>query len=452
MFKYVIFATHKPLLEREVDKIDEFMNFKSYYTALILLMLSVGMANAREVRTEIGFDFRVGSIVVDTLYRENSVSLRNLDHLLQQIHRDSTLTIKEVRFCGTASPEGNSELNRKLSRGRLSAIENLIRHKIQLPDSIITHDDNYISWEHLKEQVQSSSLTRKDAILQILNEEGKLVKYGNRGAMIDLRVLKLQRISGGSEWRKMQRQYFASMRNACALFVTVQKETPHNLSPITKIYAEAADTTAVTPLIPVTADTAVILKEEITTEAFDIDLQYPARRLSVKTNALGWALSVANAAVEIDLSEHWSFTLPVYWSAMNYFCSEWKFRTLSFQPEVRYHFKPDNGGWFVGTHFGISWYNISTGGSYRTQDHDGNSPAIGGGLSAGYKMPLFGSRRWQLEFTLGLGVYSLHQDKFDNRRNGLLVRTEKKTYVGPDQLSVSLSYFFDLGKQKGGHR
>ncbi len=56
-----------------------------------------------------------------------------------------------------------------------------------------------------------------------------------------------------------------------------------------------------------------------------------------------------------------------------------------------------------------------------------------------------------MEFSIGAGAYKLHYDKFRNYHNGLLANTEKKTYIGIDQVSVSLSYTFDL-KRKGGVR
>ena len=171
-------------------------------------------------------------------------------------------------------------------------------------------------------------------------------------------------------------------------------------------------------------------------------------------NALGWALAIANAAVEIDLCKHWSFNLPVYYSAWDYFSETVKFRTFAVQPEIRYWFSTKenrNNGWFAGGHFGLAYYNIATNGEYRTQDHDGTSPALGGGLAVGYRMPISKNNRWKMEFSIGAGVYKLHHDKFRNYHNELLVYTEKKTYIGIDQASVSFSYTFDL-KRKGGAR
>lgn len=175
------------------------------------------------------------------------------------------------------------------------------------------------------------------------------------------------------------------------------------------------------------------------------------RKLSVRTNAFAWAAAISNIAAEVDVCKHWSFCLPVYYSAWDYFSSTLKFRTLALQPEVRYWFADRNDGWFAGAHFGLAWYNIATNGTYRTQDHNGTSPAPGGGLAVGYRMPISRNKRWRMEFSIGAGAYRLHHDKFRNYRDGLLVYSEKKTYIGIDQASLSFAYAFDL-KRKGGER
>ncbi len=173
------------------------------------------------------------------------------------------------------------------------------------------------------------------------------------------------------------------------------------------------------------------------------------REIHVKTNALGLGLAIANAGAEIDICGHLSFNLPIYYSAWDYFSPTVKFRTLSTQPELRYWVSEANEGFYAGAHFGCGYYNVATGGEYRIQDHDGNSPALGGGVAFGYRMPISRNDRWKLEFSLGAGIYSLNHDKFRNRPDGLLALTERKTYIGPDQAAISIVYSFDLKKDRG---
>ena len=178
------------------------------------------------------------------------------------------------------------------------------------------------------------------------------------------------------------------------------------------------------------------------------------RNLHVKTNALGLCAAVANIGVEIDLARHLSFSLPVYYSAWDYFKSTIKLRTFAFYPELRYWLNEDNDGFFVGAHFGFAYYNFAFDGDYRYQDHNRETPALGGGLGAGYRLPISRDNRWRVEFALGAAVYPLHYDKFLNTpvtADGLLAGSARRTYWGIDQAAVSFTYAFGLNR-KGGER
>jgi hypothetical protein len=195
-------------------------------------------------------------------------------------------------------------------------------------------------------------------------------------------------------------------------------------------------------------DTLAIIKPAVLTE------KEWTRKLLLKTNAIGLGMAIANVAAEIDIAKHWSFTLPIYYSAWNYFKSTIKFRNLAIQPEVRYWLSEQNDGFFTGIHFEMAYYNFAFDGEYRYQDHDGETPAIGGGVSIGYRLPISENNRWRVEFSVGAGVYPLHYDVFRNTPNtkdGLMTDSYKKTYWGIDQAAVTFSYMFNLNK-KGGKR
>ena len=179
----------------------------------------------------------------------------------------------------------------------------------------------------------------------------------------------------------------------------------------------------------------------------DADRPYP-KTISVKTNAAAMALFIFNVAGEIDLYPNVTFNLPIYYTALNYFHYETKFRMLSFQPEVRY-FLPGAKGMFMGGHFALTYFNMAFHGNWRYQDTDRRTPAWGGGVSIGYRQPFPKNPRWFMEFAIGLGVYDVHYDMFVNKPNGRLAYHDKhKTYFGPDQLCITFGYSFDWHKPK----
>lgn len=412
------------------------MRINRFCILLILLLLSGNRVYSQENRTEIRVDFRVNNASIDPDYSNNAVRLSEIASFLHKIEQDSTLTIVEISFCGSASPEGSYQLNHKLARARLSALEEIVRREVDIPDSIITRDDTYISWDFLRDQIVKSDIEQKQVVLDIIAQEPRLVDYPG-GRHIDHRIVNLQKMDGGKVWRELHTLYFERMRNACVVFITYKRDI----------------NTPIEPVVP-PVKMEEMPKIEVESLAFPELTERPAtteewtRRMYIKTNALGWTLAISNIGAEIDLAKHWSFAVPVYYSALNYFTSTIKFRTLAVQPEFRYWFNENNQKFFVGAHFGYAQYNIAVDGDYRIQDHNGTSPALGGGISVGYRMPISKNDKWHIEFTLGAGVYGLHYDKFYNVNNGKLVDTYRKTYCGIDNAAVNISYRFDLKKRK----
>ena len=413
------------------------MRIKKYYITFIVLLFCVGFTYAQEKRTEICVDFRVNSTVIDSAYSDNAVRMREIIDFLEAIRRDSTINIVEVSFCGAASPEGSDQLNRRLAQGRLTALERLVRKEVDIPDSLITHNDSYIPWDYLKSQIEDSELLHKDEVIAILEEEARLVDYHYPNLHIDSRVVKLQKLDNGKVWQQMNKLFFGQMRNASVVFITYKKELPAVQEPII-----VQDTVVAEPSTEIAPDTTAIV------ETIVPKIEEWNRKLYLKTNALFWGMGMTNVSAEIDLAKHWSFALPVTYSAWNYFTSTVKFRTLAVQPEFRYWFNENNQKFFIGAHFGYAQYNVAVDGDYRYQDHGGKSPALGGGLSVGYRIPISKNDKWHIEFTLGAGVYGLHYDKFYNVNNGKLIETYRKTYWGIDNAAVNISYRFDLKKRK----
>lgn len=172
------------------------------------------------------------------------------------------------------------------------------------------------------------------------------------------------------------------------------------------------------------------------------------RKMHIKTNVIGLGFAIANVALEVDLGKHWSFALPVNYSAWDYMKPTTKFRTFSMYPEGRFWVSKRNNGFFVGAHFGFAYYNYALNGDYRYQDHDGKTPALGGGLSIGYRLPISKNEKWNVEFAIGAGAYSRKYDRFYNVTDGRLVDTTNKMYWGIDNAAINFSYSFDLKKRK----
>ena len=400
---------------------------------LIVAGLTCAYAHAQEHRIEADIIFRQSQSVIDKDFANNTEQLAKITHLLDSMRHDERIEIRSIEFCGAASPEGSSTINKRLSNARLKALENFVRSHAdeEIPEELIIRNDHYIPWATLAEQVAESDAWYKDEVLEIINTPvGETTDAA--GNPVDGRIPLLREIEDGAAWREMFQLYFAEMRNAYMVMVTYVRH-------------------------PNVTTRSIALHEQRPFPPTDIVTEYPAptkpypRHLYIKTNGIGWLMAVTNVAVEADFAKKWSFQLPIYYSAYNYFTSTIKFRTFTIQPEIRYWFADNvNDKFFLGAHFGLSYYNFAIEGKYRIQDKDGETPALGGGLSVGYRMPISKNGRWKMEFSLGAGVYTLKYDKFfntDRTSDGELSHTINKTWFGLDHAAVSFSYMFNLNKK-----
>ncbi len=375
-------------------------------------------------------DFKANSSVVDTAYSENAASLRKLKSYLMFLTEDPSVTITQITITASASPEGSHEYNTKLSQRRIESIQQIIKSIDGVPDSVIVHNNIGISWDILRKLLENSNEEYRDTVVSIISRPEKLVPlYGNY--TVDQRVYDLKNIDRGKTWYKLKKNYFPKMRS---MFVINIRYHQH-LDQVSEISQQSA--------FVQTEPEFDVVPPEGYGEVEKVELWQ--QKLHIKSNSIGWLMFVGNGAVELELSRHWSINLPVYYSAVNYFSREAKFKTLTIQPEVRYWFK-DGKNWYAGAHMGIGWYNFALNGDYRIQDCGWDSPALGGGLSGGYRMDLTKGGRWKVEFTLGVGVYGAKYDKFRNEPGGLIVDTVNKTWFGIDQASVSFMYSIGLNK------
>ena len=371
--------------------------------------------------------FRVSKNIIDPRYMNNEDSLKRIVEWVDEAKRNKMIDLVSVEFCGAVSPEGSVRFNRWLSNARLQALENYVRNLIDIPEDIIIRNDHFIAWSELDEMVSNSDMPNKDAILAIIRSENT-----STGEQLDSRIDALKKLDNEVTWWKLYHTYFKHMRNAYTVLVTQKSDYAleyekmmQPIKPVVNLYRPIPEM----PMMLV-APTA----------------QPDTRYMYIKTNLVGLGMLMANLGVEFDLGNKFSFVLPVYYSAINYFKPTLKFRTFAVQPELRYWLKDNKDGFFVGAHAGFAYYNFAFDGKWRYQDKDGKTPTLGGGLSAGYRMPISKDENWKLEFAVGAGVYPLHYDVFHNEENGPLYDTRKKTYIGLDNVLIGISYRIPVKK------
>lgn len=400
--------------------------------ALTLLASAAALTSvASEKKTEaFNVNFVVGSTQLLPSFSNNREVLQSLDEFLREAQNSGEYRVVDITYCGYASPEGPTALNDRLSKGRCRSLANYVETRAQFPDATITEGAQMDIWPEVVRRLQELNYPKTQEVIDILNDDSREWDRNNPYAA---RVQKLRRLDKGRVWKYINTNVLMPMRNATVTFVTVEKVEP---SPVVIEQPEK----------PFIEEPVEVVTEEIVEEVVQEEKEWRPH-LYLKTNAVAWAMLISNAAVEWEFHPHWSVTAPIYYSGVNYFTRKIKFRTLAFQPEIRYWFRNNNDdGFFVGAHFSVAKYNFAINGKYRFQDHHAKYPALGGGLSVGYRIPISKDHRWKLEFTAGGGYYHLWTDYFLNENNGPKIYKKKKNQFLVDNVGVTFMYMFDLNR------
>ncbi len=382
--------------------------------------------------------FSVGKSEFDPAFRGNGASLDTFINRANGLLSDTTVVDVQSYITSSTSPEGSESINNKIARRRQTSIKEYIDSNLDFRKRDVTFRSHIPDWDLLRKLVAADeSVPDKAEVMEILNT----------------RPAKINEMYGTPTWKYLNRKFFPEMRRTMMVVEYTQKvqvevvvpdpepePQPEPEPPLEAAKAPEQKVENAEPVIEPAPRTEPLQEEEPEPKT--------PFGLYLKTNTLFYPILIPNIAVEWQFADHWSASLPFYYSALDWFSRETKFRVLGVQPELRYWFKDNMRGFFVGAHASFGWYNVATDGDYRYQDHKRGSPALGGGLDAGYKIKLGRKEnsRWGMEFTLGAGVLPLHWDKYYNVKNGSFVEEGRWLWIGPDQASVSITYL--IGKAR----
>ncbi len=361
--------------------------------------------------------FRLGSSVYEPEFKENGARLEAFLRDIEEDRQSGLWEIVAVDFSAGASPDGPSWINTRLAKARLATMTELLRGRLSPTSSRSTAFD----WKSLSDTVsRDSAFPGRDEVLAIMGSSS----LGARG-----KEAALKRIGGGRAWKYLELKYLPDQR---AFRISVRRRASKlpGLSD-SQFPADVAEFSSSRDLANSGSGSAPRSGPQ------------EGRFFRLKTNIPELFLLSGNVAAEIDLFGPVSLHFPVHYTALDWFRNTVKFRNFAIQPELRYNFSRVRG-LFAGAHFGLAWFNVATGGDWRYQDKDGHSPLMGGGLGIGYRLPLGSGSRWELEFSLGAGVYSIDYDRFYNEPGGAWAGSGSTTWAGLDNACISITYKFPL--------
>lgn len=414
--------------------------YKSIISTTILFLLTViptVFAQERIDTTYISLtdsvliNFRQSKWNLDLNVGNNAAALDSIDRKLTMVLNDSVYQVRHISVFGGASPEGSVRFNKFLSEHRAETLFGRFDKYKQLGDLDKTFVFYGRDWEGVLRLAEKDTvLPYRDETLALLHAIVKEKKeLGGEDPKRSLERMKALR--NGIPYRYLYRNIFPTVRASKVVIDYDRIVAP-------EIQQRRIDSITMRP-DTIYVDRVVHLTDTIYFSCPDCPKQW-----HLSTNAIELALMIANLAVEWDFACHWSAALSIHYSAIDYFSPVRKFRTFIFRPEARWWPNTEHNGWFIDAHVQMAAYNFALPSwKYRIQDVDGTHPALGGGLGVGYRLPISRNGHWALQGQIGIGVYALYYDRFENRVNGPLADTKRQTFFGVDNVAVSIVYNFN---------
>ena len=412
--------------------------------------------------------FKVNSY--DTFSNDTLLQLLEKE-LLPRINKDS-LRLRRIFIRGAASPEGPVPNNRMLVRRRAETLTSFLRahlsvpvHEESLSTEVVTEDYSLLLVMMERANDPAAGIVRSLCEKHVPRYEYTILKN------------KLKLLQGGTLWRHLLKDYFPELRAARVVLVFDKPEVPAQ--------PEKTETPEITE-IPETPEVDVPVDVNVDV---NVPVRVPRRELmSIKTNLLlyGFYLPggynrwcpIPNVALEY-YPKHGHFTygasIDFPWWRSYY---EYKFfEVRNYQLEARYYFRsgdirkriPGQGaafrGWYLQGYAHVGLFNICF-----DKDSGYEGEYLGGGIGAGYVLPLTKKGHWRLEFQLQAGVVygkydpyqwenlinpAVHDKLYYYRWTGAAedfkLRQYRFSWIGPTRVGITLTYdlLYKRVKKKG---
>lgn len=241
-------------------------------------------------------------------FGNNAISLAELDLFMSRLRADSTLLVDSIQVQGCASPDGPFDFNRNLARRRMLSMRDYMTSTYGIPADKIKLNSSYIAWEEFRHLVAQSPLANRDEILTVASQG-----CDDDARQVKRRLNTLKRINNGETWKYLSLNTFPAIRSAAMLYITLR---PTAVTPAAMTQPVTAADSIHRVFISSAADTMTSAPEPYRTISQEA---MPCSGWYLSTNAVEWAMFIANIKGEYDFGCRWSGALSLHYSAMNLF-------------------------------------------------------------------------------------------------------------------------------------
>lgn len=453
---------------------------------LIISALAISSALSLRAQTpdEFQIHFRFDRADVDTTFKDNQRSTREMIHVL-----NSSSTIDSITIRAWASPDGGVRRNRILSKERAVKTKEFLLSNT--PDSTVLSAERIKifpmseNWEGLTEKVEARYRRHdRDKVLKTLKDQS----IGN-----ETRKWRLEQLDKGYTWDFLTRIYCPELRIATVITIYHNSISTQNGSDVTETCTTgttnststtttsttSSTSTAITgTATPVTTTTGTTTAGTTTTgkairttdstettgsettdgtvitEATDTVTDTGAAKviMGLKTNMLYDLAMTPNIGVEFNLGKGWSIG------------ANWAYAWWKNDPKA-FYWRVYGGELDVRKYFGkkskdraLSGHHIGLYGQMMTYDFDLGKTGIisdlsyGGGIEYGYSLPV--AKSLNIDFGIGVGYlggeYKVYKPMDDCY---VWQQTRQRHWFGPTRAQISLVWLIgNKAFREGGAR
>ena len=317
------------------------MGNKHYYKKALMLLALLGVTclqgHAAEASDTLEVHYRVGISSLDPNFADNKRQIDQFVEYVNATYANVPAQYLKLDVYGGASPEGPTELNRRLGEERGLALKEALLERLGWLKGRISVYNQGARWGGLYKAIEKSNEPWKYDVMKIIQETPSEDTWAR-----DERETKLRKLDRGRVWNVLNTKYLPTLRSSGSA-VIARIENPTSKDTI------------------VIRDTVYYIPEPCQPYIAPVFLNHV---WALKTNLLMWGVIAPNIEAEFSLGKknRWSIE-------GEFFCPWWTWshnahaeQFLNLGVELRYwlgnrerHHRLD--GWHIGPALAIGYYD-----------------------------------------------------------------------------------------------
>lgn len=169
---------------------------------LTYIVPDVEPVKQREDTYSATLNFRVDKHNLDRNYMNNAAILADVDNVVNGLMTNKDLTVSDFRIEGFASPEASVAYNKALAERRADSFADYLSKKYNVDKNRMKVSGFGEDWNKTREVIAASGIADKAEILRIIDNVSNP----------DARDAELMKLSGGTTYQAMLREYYPKVR------------------------------------------------------------------------------------------------------------------------------------------------------------------------------------------------------------------------------------------------